>query len=148
MAVRSADTRSHPTAPSDGSGSVGLAALGVVALAAAALADPATIEDGPVICPFRLITGLPCPGCGLTRAWVYIVHGHWGDAVDANPFGYLALGVALAFIVIVGLAIVRGTPMPSPTPLLRSTAFKVVVAGWLVFAVIRIVVVATGHASA
>ncbi|WP_196780844.1 DUF2752 domain-containing protein [Nocardioides sambongensis] len=41
-----------------------LAGGGVVALAASYLFSPETIEDGPVLCPFRRLTGLPCPAAG------------------------------------------------------------------------------------
>lgn len=50
-----------------------------------------TPEDPPVvsICAFYSVTGLPCPGCGLTRAFCCISHLRWGDAWDFNPFGFL-----------------------------------------------------------
>lgn len=145
MAVRSAD-RTVEQAPGSGAGA--LAAVSVVALGVAALQNPATIDDGPVICPFRLVTGLPCPGCGLTRSWVYLAHGDWADAAAANPFGYLTLGAALVLVVLVGAALLRRAPLPSLTPLVQSRALKVVVVGWLVFAAIRLIAVATGHGSA
>ena len=62
-----------------------------VALGAAFAISPDHVEDGPVICPFRRLTGLPCPGCGLTRSWVYLAHGRWGDAFAAHPFGLVAV---------------------------------------------------------
>jgi hypothetical protein len=45
------------------------------------------VEDGPVVCPFRLLTGLYCPFCGMTRSFVYTLHGHVGDAFAAHLFG-------------------------------------------------------------
>jgi hypothetical protein len=41
---------------------------------------------GLVLCPFRAVTGLPCPGCGMTRAFCSIGHGEF-----ARAFGYNAL---------------------------------------------------------
>ena len=41
---------------------------------------------GVVLCPFRAVTGLPCPGCGMTRAFCSIGHGEL-----ARAFGYNAL---------------------------------------------------------
>lgn len=38
------------------------------------------------LCPFALMTGLPCPGCGMTRAVVALVHGEWSVALGYHPF--------------------------------------------------------------
>lgn len=50
-------------------------------------------------CPMVLLTGLPCPGCGLTRAALLFLQGHWKEAWQMHPFFYILLGLAvLAFI--------------------------------------------------
>lgn len=38
-------------------------------------------------CGFLLLTGAPCPGCGLTTAFAYGVRGQWLLAASANPLG-------------------------------------------------------------
>ncbi len=43
-------------------------------------------HEGPVICPFRAVTGFPCPTCGLTRTTGALLHGRIGEAVRTNPF--------------------------------------------------------------
>jgi hypothetical protein len=40
-------------------------------------------------CPFKMVTGLYCPGCGSTRALHHLLHGRIGAA-----FGYNGLMVA------------------------------------------------------
>jgi uncharacterized protein DUF2752 len=65
-------------------------------LAAAALPENA-VDDGPIVCPFRRLTGRPCPACGLTRSWSAALHLHGRDSVRHHPLGWLALGVAAWF---------------------------------------------------
>ncbi len=114
---------------------------------AAALADPGTVEDGPVLCPFRLVTGLPCPGCGLIRSWVYLLHGQWGHGLAANPFGVLALVAALGLLVVVTSAGVRRRAAPPLSSLVSSRAFLVIAALWIAFGVVRLVAVTAGLAA-
>ena len=47
------------------------------------------VEHGPVLCVSRLLFGVPCGGCGLTRAYVALGHGLWQTAVDYNPLAPL-----------------------------------------------------------
>lgn len=46
-------------------------------------------------CPFRFITGLPCPGCGMTRALLALLKGHLAESIACNwmliPTGGLAV---------------------------------------------------------
>jgi hypothetical protein len=46
----------------------------------------------PTLCPFRLLTTLPCPGCGVTRSLVYCAHGEWQAALAFHPLGLLCYG--------------------------------------------------------
>lgn len=41
------------------------------------------------ICPFAAMTGLPCPGCGSTRALLFALTGRLGEAFRYNPCIYL-----------------------------------------------------------
>jgi hypothetical protein len=47
-----------------------------------------------LVCPLKLATGLPCIGCGATRALAALVSGHVAEALRANP---LAGAVAVAW---------------------------------------------------
>jgi hypothetical protein len=49
----------------------------------------------PTVCFFRRTTGLPCAGCGITRAVVLLLHGRWSESVAMHPFGLPVLGMAL-----------------------------------------------------
>lgn len=38
-------------------------------------------------CPVRAVTGVPCPGCGLTHSLAALACGHWSEAVADHPLG-------------------------------------------------------------
>jgi hypothetical protein len=54
-------------------------------------------EDGPVLCPWRLLTGYPCPGCGGIRAMGAISTGQFEQAWLLNPVAFLVYSVALVW---------------------------------------------------
>lgn len=54
-------------------------------------------------CAFRQVTGLWCPGCGLTRGFHEMLHGHLGTALSYNLF----TPVAAAAIVLAWVAWLR-----------------------------------------
>lgn len=43
----------------------------------------------PFPCPLRQATGLPCPGCGLTRSCMSMLQGEWAEAWRHHPLGPL-----------------------------------------------------------
>lgn len=65
--------------------------FGAIILAAAMLSpsDEAVRIFGyevPVMCGFRSLTGMGCPGCGLTRSFAFMAH---GDPVGAFRMNWL-----------------------------------------------------------
>jgi hypothetical protein len=43
----------------------------------------------PESCMSRSLLGVKCPGCGLTRSFISLAHGHWGEAVSYHRVGWL-----------------------------------------------------------
>jgi hypothetical protein len=60
-------------------------------------------------CPLRTGVGIPCPSCGMTRAFRFFVRGELGAAVEVSPLGTLlaALAVALALYGLLRLTVLR-----------------------------------------
>ena len=50
-------------------------------------------------CPFKMITGLQCPGCGGLRATYALLHGHVKEALHYNYFLVYAGPYAFLFVV-------------------------------------------------
>ena len=49
----------------------------------------------PTLCWFKLTTGIPCAGCGLTRSVALLLHGHPEASLAIHPFGSVAVALAL-----------------------------------------------------
>jgi hypothetical protein len=50
-------------------------------------------------CPFRAATGAPCPGCGMTRAFLLLSQLRVGEAFAAHPASpFLALAMAVQLV--------------------------------------------------
>jgi len=54
-------------------------------------------------CNFMILTGKPCPSCGMTTSFALMVRGDLGNALSANPVGS-ALAFFLMFVLPWGLA--------------------------------------------
>ena len=65
-------------------------------------ADPAVAQDRlaiagvelPGVCTLKETTGIPCPGCGLTRSWVAAMHGDLAGSWAFHRVGWLLLAYA------------------------------------------------------
>lgn len=49
-------------------------------------------------CPFYLLFGIPCPGCGMTRAWISLFCGEVTKAFYFHPIFFAAAVVAVCVI--------------------------------------------------
>jgi hypothetical protein len=77
-------------APTNSSGSRRFTMFVLLALTGVFLASfvvPASDGDYFTICAFKNVTGLPCPGCGLTHSFCALVRGRLDRAFDYNMLG-------------------------------------------------------------
>lgn len=74
-------------------------------------------------CPYKFLTGLACPGCGLTRCIHAVLHGEVALAFRFNPWIFVALPAAAAFAV-----------LPRLTGEARATRLRTALA-WVMLAV-------------
>lgn len=58
-----------------------------------------------VFCPMVLVTGFPCPACGINRAILFLASGQLARSVSVNPMG---IPVVLFFLYAVIQRYVRG----------------------------------------
>lgn len=60
-----------------------------------------------IVCPSKLLYGLPCPGCGITRATLMALHGDIIKALAFNPNCLFAITFIFAFPFVVCLSIFK-----------------------------------------
>lgn len=109
--------------------------LAVIALVAAFVLPLSSFNVS--ICIFYNMTGLPCPGCGLTRSLHSFVHLQPLHALQYHPFGFFG---ALGAVFFASSAVWR-----APGLLFErykhhtAVAFGVLAVALIVFAIVRIV---------
>ena len=62
-------------------------------------------------CGFLIVSGYPCPGCGLTTSFAHMIRLEIVGAALANPFGILLFLVSFAMIPLAALGFIRGWPV-------------------------------------
>jgi hypothetical protein len=109
-----------PVPPLGRSARWGLAIAGLVLLAVLGLArwlrpDPRGFgthgQLGLPPCQFRATIGLPCPSCGLTTAFAWMVRGRPDQAWRANPAGCVLAPLAAVLGVWLLAVAARGGPV-------------------------------------
>lgn len=52
------------------------------------------------LCPVKALTGLNCPGCGITRMFVALFHGNIYQAFRYNPLVFIELPILVILILL------------------------------------------------
>jgi len=84
-------------------------------------------------CPFRLLTGFTCPGCGTTRALHQILHGHFETAFTLNPLLIFAIPFFIFAFMRYSVTVMRGgVPRPNalPAPYIYAIFF-IILSFWI-----------------
>ena len=56
-------------------------------------------DDGLTICPMALMTGVACPGCGMSRAIAWMFRGDLERSVGYHPLGPLVVIISVVAVV-------------------------------------------------
>jgi hypothetical protein len=84
-------------------------------------------------CGFLLLTGRPCPSCGMTTAWAHLVRGNVTASLAANAGGFLTALFAGPLAIWTLASSVRGRWVwGGPNlPLMLGASVSVVAATWI-----------------
>jgi hypothetical protein len=64
------------------------------------------IETDQSICPFKMLTGFPCPGCGITKSLVFLYAGDFVKSIYYHLFGPLTFLSCIAAIFVLSLELI------------------------------------------
>ena len=96
--------------------------------------DPATSALFPP-CPFHLITGLHCPGCGTLRGIHALLHGDFAHAFALNPLTVVAAPFLLLGVLRESFRLVAGhDPLDTRVP---AWSIRLLLVAILSFGVLR-----------
>lgn len=113
------------------------ARIGAVVLAAARMLPVSSVERVPIVCPVRRVTGRPCPGCGLTRSLVRMMHGDVAGSFRIHPAGP-ATAALLGYWAVTGSGHADGWADPRTWGQRRYRPLVAVgAAGWTAWALAR-----------
>jgi hypothetical protein len=79
------------------------------------------------LCPFATLTGLPCPGCGLLRATLAIMRGHFAESFHIHPLALLVVPT----VAVVALRVRDASPMTRHAEAALSTIVGALVVAML-----------------
>lgn len=111
-------------------GAVGAGAVLVGSLAYIGLADPHKPGFLFPACPFKVLTGLDCPGCGGLRMTHDLLHGDLGAAVVDNVFLLVGLPVLLVWLVVRWRRGLKLMPVAAIVTLVVATVAWTVIRNW------------------
>ena len=64
------------------------------------------IETEQSLCPFKLLTGFPCPGCGITKSLIFLYKGNFLKSIYYHLFGPFTFLFCFTAIIILSAELV------------------------------------------
>jgi len=121
-------------------GVAALSAVLVILLAALLVPDDRGLgtheQLGLPSCMTLRVFGIPCPFCGMTTAFSHMAHGQPFQAIQTQPAGALAFGLAIVFAMFNGIvACTARTPAILKKPLTRrltvGLGIAIILVAWI-----------------
>ena len=72
--------------------------------------DNGNLESEQSFCPFKMLTGFPCPGCGITKSMVYFYDGNIYKSLLHHIFGPFVVISCVLFLLKFTIELKRNKP--------------------------------------
>ncbi|MDD2289597.1 MAG: DUF2752 domain-containing protein [Bacteroidales bacterium] len=78
------------------------------------LFDPGAdhLQSSQSFCPFKMLTGLPCPGCGMVKSMVSLYRGSWMESLEFHLFGPVLFLFFTSTLVVKVVGLIRKKDFP------------------------------------
>lgn len=67
-----------------------------------------SIETSQSLCPHKMLTGLPCPGCGITKSLIFFYQGDILKSLSYHVLGSVVVILAIVLIILMVTEIITG----------------------------------------
>lgn len=122
-----------------------VATLSLTALVIARVWPVPSVTSGEPTCLVRILFNMPCPGCGMTRAWVHTAHGDLLTAFEYNLFGPVGMAVAVGIVGFVLYSFVRRRPPERILNLIDPRWLVALLVVWMGYSIVRVVSLGLGQ---
>lgn len=68
--------------------------------------DSHHLETDQSLCPFKMLTGFPCPGCGITKSLVYFYEGDIYKSLSFHLLGPFVIAFCVITIVLLSIELI------------------------------------------
>ncbi len=66
------------------------------------------VETSQSLCPMKLLTGLPCPGCGITKSLVFAYQGDIYKSLSFHILGFPVIIACMITVIVLSMEIITG----------------------------------------
>ena len=66
------------------------------------------LETDQSFCPFKMLTGFPCPGCGITKSLVFFYEGNLYKSLGYHILGPFVIAFAILSVVVLVTELITG----------------------------------------
>ena len=66
------------------------------------------VETSQSFCPMKMLTGLPCPGCGITKSLVFAYQGEIYKSFSFHILGFPVIFACIIAVIVLSAEIITG----------------------------------------